>query len=218
LPGPRTLELGAGTGLATAMLSRAGLSVTALEPGANLAAVLRGKGLPDVTVIESSFEAWPGADGTYDCVASAQAIHWIDPAVRYVKAAAALGPRGMLAVIRNEMTWPDAAFRSELSAAYVQWYGGDGRPDTPDDVEREYRGEITASGRFGPIDVLRFPWAQRHTAASYVALLETYSDHVTLPPGRKTGLYAAVAAAIDRRGGAIEVEYVSLLFLAPRMR
>src|SRR6185369_16029825 len=95
--GRRVLEIGAGTGKATVVFARHGASIVALEPGGKLAAVLRRNVAGhDVTVEETTFEAWPIAQ-PFDLVMAAQAIHWVDPAVRYHKAAEALAPGGVVA-------------------------------------------------------------------------------------------------------------------------
>lgn len=217
--GRRMLEIGAGTGKATVVFARRGASIVALEPGASLAAVLRGNvaGL-DVTVEETTFEAWPNT-GAFEVVMSAQAFHWVDPAVRYVKTAAVLAPRGTLAVIRNEKAPLERGLRADLDAAYARWHPrSDDRPD--DDAVAAARadlvGQIDASGRFGPVDVRLYPWTETCTTARYLDLIDTYSDHALLAAEQRAPLYQAIAEAIDRRGGTIDIPYVSMAFLAQR--
>src|SRR4051812_41998026 len=83
--GRRVLEVGAGTGKATLVFARRGASIVAIEPGANMAAVLRRNTAGhDVIVEHTTFEAWPIA-GTFDMVMAAQAFHWVDPRVRYTR-------------------------------------------------------------------------------------------------------------------------------------
>lgn len=213
--GRRALEIGAGTGLCTALLARHGFAVTALEPGGNLAAVLRAKAIANVAVAVSTFEAWQPGDARFDLVASAQAIHWIDPAVRYTRPADLLRPGGALAVIRNETTWPDAALRAELDVAYARWTEP-GERLSLDQIEHGYVAEIDASARYGAVEVVRVPWQRRYTTAGYLALLDTYSDHAVRDTATRAGLGSAIAKAIDRRGGSIDMAYVALVFLAFR--
>ncbi len=218
VPGRRAVEIGAGTGKATAVLARHGFSVVALEPGVHLAALLRARGLPGVTVVETTFEDWDGADGSYDVVVAAQSIHWTRPEVRYAKSAAALGPGGAIAWLRNEKGALDPGLRAELDAAYARWFpevAGRGADEVLRS-RRENAADIEASGRFGPVDILETRWTQRYATAEYLELLDTYSEHALLEPARKRPLYEAIAAALDRRGGIIEIPYVTLLFLAHR--
>jgi protein-L-isoaspartate O-methyltransferase len=59
-PGDRVIEIGCGTGQATVSLAERGLTITALELGAELAAVARRRlaRFPSVDVLTTSFEAW----------------------------------------------------------------------------------------------------------------------------------------------------------------
>jgi SAM-dependent methyltransferase len=219
--GGRILEIGAGTGKATLPFARRGYSMVALEPGGNMAAVLRRKmsAFPEVAVEETTLEAWGGADGSFDLVFSAQAFHWVDPAVRHVKTAAALRPGGALALIRNETAGLDPALRAELEDAYARWFPAvtwTAARDTVESKRGELTGEIERSGLFGPVQAASFPWTASYTARQYLDLLETHSDHAQLEPGLRTRLYGAIANAIERRGGRIEVPYVAVLLLTAR--
>jgi SAM-dependent methyltransferase len=220
-PGGRILEIGAGTGKATVPFARRGHAILALEPGANMAAVLRRNvaAFPEVTVEVGTFEAWSGADGSFDLVVSAQAFHWVDPAVRCVKAAAALRSGGALALIRNETSGVEAELRAELEAAYARWFPAvtwTPVQDSTGSKRDEMSAEIERSGLFGPVQVASFPWTARYATRQYLDLLETHSDHALLDPGLRSPLYGAVADAIERRGGRIEVPYVAMLLLTVR--
>jgi SAM-dependent methyltransferase len=213
-PGRALVEIGAGTGKATEMLARAGFAITALEPGASLAAVLRAKRLANVTIVETTFETWRGEDGGFDVVAAAQAIHWIDPAVRYAKAGALLRPGGVIAVIRNDAEGWEPSLRAELDAAYARWLPSE--VYTIESRSREYVDEIARSGLFGTPEVELFPWRARYTTRAYLELIATYSDHALLSDSSRAALLGEIAVAIDRRGGEIEVPYVAMLVVAQR--
>jgi SAM-dependent methyltransferase len=218
--GGRILEVGAGTGKATVLFARRGHPVVALEPGANLAKVLRRKvrEFPKVAVEVTTFEAWNGADGTFDLVISAQAFHWVDPAVRYRKAAAALRPGGALAIIRNEQFNLAPSLRAELDAAYARAFPGVAEEGARD-VEGKARAtaaEIERSGHFGAVNTAVFPWTQRYTARQYLDLLGTHSDHAVLEPRLRKPLFEAVAAAIERHGGILEMPYATMAVIAFR--
>jgi SAM-dependent methyltransferase len=216
----RILEVGAGTGKATVLFAQRGYSMVALEPGANLAKVLRRNlaAFSKVAIENATFEAWNGADGTFDLVLSAQAFHWVDPQVRYRKAAAALRPSGALALLRNEQQTLEPSLRAELDDAYARYFRAVVGPGVRD-VEarrRELTAEIERSGHFGSVHSALFPWTARYTAREYLALLGTHSDHAVLDPRSKKLLFDAVAAAIEHHGGALEMPYVSMAFVASR--
>lgn len=63
------------------------MPATAVELGAELAALARYRlaGFPDVKVVTAAFEAWAPADPPFDAVVAFNALHWIDPHLRYAK-------------------------------------------------------------------------------------------------------------------------------------
>src|SRR6266542_3778182 len=85
----RVLEVGAGTGISTLPLAERGYRVVAVELGDDLAAVARKKlsRFRDVDVVVANFEDWELPTEPFDVVTSATAWHWIDPELRYKKAA-----------------------------------------------------------------------------------------------------------------------------------
>ncbi len=213
----RALEVGAGTGKATVLFGQRGLDIVALEPGAQLAAVLRERvrGMR-VQVIETLFESCELRG--FDLLYAATAFHWVEPRVRYVKAAEVLRPGGALALFMHEKAPMDPATRADFNAAYAQWFGWPPwNPNWLADTEATWLGEINASGAFGAVDVGRYPWTATYTSDQYIALLQTYSDHATQPDDKRQPLYDAIRAAIDKRGGSVEIPYMTLLFFALRL-
>jgi SAM-dependent methyltransferase len=212
--GTHVPEVGAGTGKATELLARNGYTVTAVEPGAQLCAILRAKALPDVQVVQARFDDVQPRD--YDLVLAAQAWHWM-PADRFERAAAAAPA---LAILYNEKAAIDPALRRELDVAYARHFP----PDIarhPHDQVAETRAEYTAlienSGTHRLTHLAELPWTERYATARYLDLLATYSDHAVLPAATRGALFADIAAAIDRRGGTIEIPYVTLVFIAHRI-
>src|SRR5438874_23663 len=90
--GARVLEIGPGTGQATAALVDRGYTVSAVELSPSLAAVLRARLGDAIAVTVGAFEDFRHAGPPFDVVFSATAFHWLDPAVRLVHAAAVLRP------------------------------------------------------------------------------------------------------------------------------
>lgn len=80
-PAGRALEIGAGHGIASAALARAGWQVTALEPdpsdlvGAGAIRRLAEQGGLDIRVVEGFAESLPFADGEFDLVLARQVLH-----------------------------------------------------------------------------------------------------------------------------------------------
>jgi SAM-dependent methyltransferase len=221
-PGARVLEIGAGTGKATVPLAARGYAVTAVELGAQLAAVARRNlaGFPAVRVEVAPFEAWPLPAAPFDAVVSATAFYWVDPAVRVVKAAAALRPGGALATITtHHVAGGTAAFFAAAQACYERW-----DPSTPPGVRLpapeaipQDSAELDRSGRFGPAVFRRYEWELAYPTAAYLDVLRTYSGHRLLDPETRQHLLDCLADLIDsRHGGRITKRYLTELRVARR--
>ncbi|MGW6906243.1 class I SAM-dependent methyltransferase [Streptomyces sp. NPDC054940] len=223
-PGSRVLEVGCGTGQATVPLAARGCRITAVEAGPRMAEVARRNlaGAAAVEVVTAEFEGWPLPEERFDALVSATAFHWIDPAVRMAKAAAALRPGGALAVVRTQhVRGGTEEFFVEVQRCYERF-----DPDTPPglrppaaaDVDSsDHVGEVARSGRFGPTVFRRYEQDLTYTTADYLDVLRTYSGHRALPEAARNGLFACIAGLIDRRyGGRVTKRYLIELGVSPR--
>ncbi|MHC4135934.1 MAG: class I SAM-dependent methyltransferase [Planctomycetota bacterium] len=213
-PDSRLLEIGCGSAIATLPYARRGHRILCLEPGPNLAAIVRRKlaAFPDVALRVEEFEAWQEEPDAFDLVYSAQAWHHLDPQVRDAKAARVLRAAGTLALYWN---WPETNFEEgqEAYRAHVPEWAD--RPLPPIE-QRLARGvaSLTRAGCFLGVETHRFPWTGTYTADGYVRLVGTYSDHLLLPPAQRQGLFDGLRTCIERLGGTIERRHEAVLFLA----
>ncbi|NUL43802.1 class I SAM-dependent methyltransferase [Cellulosimicrobium funkei] len=101
--GARTaVDLGAGTGLFTRLLTDRGLEVTAVDPSASMLEPLR-RAVPSAAVVQAAAEHTGLDSNGFDLVTSAQAWHWIDPDAGSAEAARLLRPGGTLALVWNQL-------------------------------------------------------------------------------------------------------------------
>ncbi|MGI5509168.1 class I SAM-dependent methyltransferase [Streptomyces sp. CA-106131] len=90
------LEVGCGTGQATRSPVALGYSVTAVEAGADMAALARQRiaTFRNVEVETSTFEEWDDRGGRFDVLVAASSWHWVDPSIGWQRAHGVLHPRG----------------------------------------------------------------------------------------------------------------------------
>ena len=70
---------------------------------------------------------------------------------------------------------------------------------------------------FGPVERLTWRRSRRYDADGYLALIGTYSDHLTLSPEQRDKLFAALRSLIDERfEGRVRREFEAVLYLARR--
>lgn len=196
------VEAGPGTGKATASLLARGMRVTGVEHGAQMSAFLRQKFADDarLTVIHAPFEEAPLPDASFDTVFSATAFHWIDPAVRLVKAHRLLRDGGAIAIIdTNQIASPvDRGFFDACFPIYLRY-----RPDEKnhalfgEDVVPDIYGEIDASPLFDDVRLLRYRWDQTYPTAMYADLVRSYGRSQTMPRDEREALIADLSDLID---------------------
>ena len=123
------LDLGAGTGKLTRVLAARYREVTAVEPLANMRAMLE-RVVSHVAALPGSAERIPLDDASVDGVFAAQAFHWFDKALALPEIVRVLRPGGVLAIVwnRGDEDLPDprpAAFRDAVKelhdAALRRW-------------------------------------------------------------------------------------------------
>lgn len=204
LPGARLLEIGCATGKATLPLARRGFRITCLEPGPALAAAARENLASfDVEVIEERFEDWTAGGEPFAMVFAATAWHWIDPSVRYRKAADVLEPSGYIALwgAGHVVPYDGDPFFEELQEVYdeigeslpedVEWP----RPQQlPDDRE-----EIEGSGVFEVVEIKQFDWESVYDADGYIDLLSTFSGHIAMQDWQRDRLYGEIRRRLAER-------------------
>ena len=223
----RVLEIGPGTGQATAELLARARTVTAVELGAGLADRLRAK-LADaaLTVTVGAFESVELPVAGFDLVAAATSFHWV-PEGSVARCADLLAPDGWLAVwwtVFGDASRPDPfhdALLPILAAEAPEVLDADGARPTihlPHALDTPARiAEIDGSGRFGEVHREEIRWTGRHDRAQLRALFGSFSPWLALDAERRTRTLDAMdALARDEFGGVVERPYVTAVFAAPR--
>ena len=141
---------------------------------------------------------------------AAQAWHWIDPDRGAAKAAGVLRPGGQAALFWNRgRLAPDD--RALLDPIYARLAPGLEAYSIVLGNRVDDRFEAAAAGLrragFAAVGRRSFPWKATYTTEGWLEHLQTHSDHRGLPPETLDRLLGEVGAVIDRRGGALRLDY-----------
>ena len=187
--GPRILEIGPGTGQATRTLVERGAEVTAVEAGPQLAAIAR-RNVPAAEIVVADFETWEPARADFDAVTSFTAFHWLDPEVKYAKAARLLRPGGALAIVETSHVQVEGGdpFWVEVQEDYDDPYP----IPFPQEIA-DLRSEFVL---FRDVEVRRYRWDVVYTADEWIDVLHTYSPYIGRDHER---LYERIRARIAKR-------------------
>ncbi|MFE4615940.1 class I SAM-dependent methyltransferase [Streptomyces sp. NPDC056747] len=206
-PGPRVLDLGAGTGKLTATLAALGADVIAVEPDPAMLAELR-RALPAVRALPGSAEAIPLPDASVDAVLAGNAMHWFDMAVAGPEISRVLAPGGTLAglwnVLDDHVEWVAGLARVGGSAAI-------GPRDTPASwravTADMHLPKAGAAARFGSPEQAEFPHGQRRTADSLVATLATRAGMLVMPEQEREAALGRIGAFLSSRPETADGEF-----------
>jgi SAM-dependent methyltransferase len=202
--GGRVLDLGAGTGLLTAVVLDAGHDVVAVDPSPQMLGELAGR-LPTVTTAVGSAEAIPVGDASVDVVVAGQAAHWFEPAPAAREIRRVLRPGGTLGLVWNS--------RDER----VAWVGALGELITAE--SRDHEADQGVVHRFAEelsagVDVLESVIVQQVTPEDVVAGIATRSYVALMDDVRRetflAGIRTLLAEHPDTRGRTLlELPYVT---------
>jgi len=204
------VDVGAGTGKATAGFARQGLSIICVEPDPAMAGLLGDRGLPGVEVVVARFEEWAGPDRPVDLVYAAQAWHWVDRETSCQRAMEMLRPGGALALMWNVPVDRYGPFTKVYST-----YAPELLKESDQRIVRRdsdtWLEDLSAAG-FDRVGVFTHEWTTDLTAADTRLLYSTYSDHILLDAVVRDRLLDALEAFIDARGGTIRHAYRTQVF------
>jgi len=190
-PVDSAVEIGAGTGKATRAFASRGIHVTALEPDADMFAVLcREVAAMPVSPVRTSLEEYDGPP--VGLVYAAASLHWTQPATRWTTIADLLDDDGTVAVFGAAMELADDDVRASFEAARNTALADDNYPHEPLDG-------IEASGRFVDITHDVLPRTVVVPQKEFVGYLSTVSAYLLMPLDERQHLLHRIASALPEQ-------------------
>lgn len=201
--GTMALEIGAGTGKFTRLLTTSGATVIAVEPVAAMLERLVTE-LPAITALRGQAQNLPFASGIFDAVLCAQSFHWFASPAALAEIHRVLRPGGVLGLIWNIR---DQSFDwvAKLTAIMAPFEG-----DAPRYDNGEWRRAFPAR-EFGPLLEKSFAYSHvgapervivdRVASVSFISALDAPTRERVLDQVR------ALIAATPTLAGADTVEF-----------
>ncbi len=184
-PGRVVLDLAAGTGKLTALLVGTGAQVVAVEPVAEMRALLE-QALPTVQALGGTAEAIPLDTGSVDAVTVGQAFHWFRGDEPLAEIHRVLAPGGGLGLVWNvrdtSVQW--VARLTEIMEPH--------RGDTPAHRSGKWREAFDRTQLFGQLSDAEVRHVHRLPPAGVVARVASVSFIATLPEREREGVLADV--------------------------
>ena len=185
----------------------------------------------------ATFDEWDPRGRRFDLVVSATAYHWVDPEIRWRKAAEVLDEGGHLALLTNEAL-AEGSFHDfmELTRDRRLASGVNDRDDAYDTEELRsvidgasadigalwealsaQGSEVVAGDLFAAPEVRLYRWSNTYSTAEALGLLATYSRYLVMDRTRREQLFAQLAqVADDDFAGRLQRRYVTVMAVAAR--
>ena len=187
--------------------------------GEDLAAFARANlaDFPNVEIVNEPFEAWE-TSARFDAVVAFTSFHWIDPEVKYAKVAQLLREGGALGVAGSRHVMPEDGdpFWAEVQEDYDAVVPSpDNKPPPTRTRSRASARRSTRAATSGHVSTETYLRDLVYTADEYVALLDTYSGHRTIPEAQRQELYERIRARVG--DGTVRKTYLFMLNVAIRL-
>jgi ubiquinone/menaquinone biosynthesis C-methylase UbiE len=209
-PGRRVVDIAAGTGKLTRLLSVKGVDVVAVEPVAGMRVRLA-SALPGVQLLDGVAEDIPLADGSVDAAAVGQAFHWFDGERALSEIHRIVRDDGRLAVVYNRRDLEDpihAGIEAIISPL---------RGETPAHRIGRWRAAFDRTCLWKLVDELELAHVQHLDHEGVVRRVASTSFIAGLPEHRRAGVLDQVRELVKGRPEPIGLPHICECFLWARV-
>ena len=217
--GSKLLEIGAGSGKATAQFADFGFEMLCLDPGEDL--VKKGNDKfhgKNIKFIVSRFENYSAQEEYFDAIISAQAFHWVPKPLGFERCSAILKKDGFLFLFWNIEIAKDTDFDRELLSILEKFSAFTSSVSGADYENRmaTISSEIAESGFFTHPEITHSYWEKTYTAEEYFGFVSTGNVFVQNSDDVKQACFEELKLLANKHGG-IKRQYVCELYSAQKI-
>lgn len=219
--GSKLLEIGAGSGKATAQFAGKSFDILCIEPGEDLVRIGNERFENDTIEFRlGRFEQVPLPEESFDLVFAAQSFHWIPQPLGFEKCADILKPQGSIAILYNMYLVTDNEQDTELLALSNKYGGFADFVTVKQSDERIKRicSDIESSKMFREPKIFKKQWIKEYTADEYYGFVLTGNKILQKTDEEKSQIYKDIKCLANKFGGTITRPYLCVLYLAPKVR
>lgn len=214
-PGKKALELGPGTGQATAPVLLTGCDYHAIELGENLCARMQEKygGYENFHIVHDDFITHDFGSAAFDLVYSAATIQWIPEEIAFSKTFDLLKPGGTLAMMltRSDYRTPNEELYNRIQQVYTDYF----KPDIMYQQGR-FHYENAKNWGYTEFEKREFTGKREMNAEEYAAYCGTHCDHMVIPEPYKSSFFGGLKKAVTEYGNRIVFHDTHVLYLAKK--
>jgi ubiquinone/menaquinone biosynthesis C-methylase UbiE len=200
--GSTVVDLAAGTGKLTRLLTSTGARVVAVEPVAEMRVLIESE------AVEGYAESMPFPDGFADAVTVAQAFHWFPTRDALVEIARVLHPGGRLGLIWNRRDGEHPVQQAFTAAVEPL------RHDEATYKNDAWREPFADQTLFGALTEAEFAWERRLDADALAELASSISFVAAAAPTEREQVLERVRAIAP--DGEVSFPYVTRVYVADR--
>jgi SAM-dependent methyltransferase len=198
------VDVAAGTGKLSRALAATGAEVLAVEPVAEMRALIG----PGISAVAGTAESLPLPDGSADAVTVGQAFHWFDGHAALREFHRLLRPGGAVALLWNRRLLEDPIH------AQVDRLLAPHRGDVPAHRSEGWREALVRTPLFGPPEEREFPNAQVLDGEGLVDRVGSTSFVAALPDAERERLLSEARALAA--GGSVTLRYATEVYVCER--